>query len=84
MHPEGVPVFPATQRGVRPLQGRALGRRAVSPGALRRADECDPFRVEDGEEADANQASEGSSTRGGSRTFNATFCERRDKNERST
>ena len=81
MHPEGVQLLCVGEEGVRPLQGRGVGEACRSPGALRRADECDPFRVEDGGEADANKASEGSSDRGGPRTFNAN-AGRRERNDR--
>ena len=79
MHPEGVQLLCVGEEGVRPLQGRGVGEACRSPGALRRADECDPFRVEDGGEADANKASEGSSDRGGPRTFNANVGGRGEK-----
>jgi hypothetical protein len=35
---------------------RVAGGASRCPGALRRADECDPIRVEDGEDEDANMA----------------------------
>ena len=81
MHPEGVQLLCVGEEGVRPLQGRGVGEACRSPGALRRADECDPFRVEDGGEADANKASEGSSNRGGPRTFNANVGQERRRRD---
>jgi len=76
MHPEGVPLF-VTDKRVRPLQGRGMGEGVPCPGALRRADECDPFRVEDVEDEDANTPSQGMPR--SSATLNGTVRRRKEK-----
>ena len=43
---EGVQLLCVGAEGVRPLQGRGMDGRTRCPGVARRADECDPFRVE--------------------------------------
>jgi hypothetical protein len=54
MHPEGVPVLFGAIEKCDPYRGRGGGGVACCPGVARRAEECDPFRVEDGDEEDAN------------------------------
>jgi hypothetical protein len=53
MHPEGVPLFLAVNE-CDPFRVGEWGSLSRGPGVTRRAEVCDPFRVEDGAEKDAN------------------------------